>query len=109
MDNFKAIYKILKELEKHMGDDNFSLSCISAEKLKLPYGRWEQILILMQDDGYIKGLVVDRTTESPLRHIVEPVFPQITIKGLESCGKQSYGKSKRSIKNGGRNHQLIFG
>lgn len=102
MDNFKAIYKILKELEKHMGDDNFSPSCISAEKLKLPYGRWEQILILMQDDGYIKGLVVDRTTESPLRHIVEPVFPQITIKGLEYLVENSLmAKAKEALKMAG--------
>lgn len=99
MENFKAIYKILKELEKHMGDDSFSPSCISAEKLKLPYGKWEQLLILLQDDGYIKGLMVDRTTESPLRHIVEPIFPQITIKGLEYLSENSLmSKAREALK-----------
>ena len=102
MDNFKAIYRILKELEKHMGEDDFSPNCISAEKLKLPYGRWEQILILMQDDGYIKGLVLDKTTESPLRHIIEPIFPQITIKGLEYLAENSLmTKAKESLKMAG--------
>ena len=99
MDNFKAVYRILKELEKHMGDDNFSPSCISAEKLKLPYGRWEPLWILLQDDGYIKGLVVDRTTESPLRHIVKPIFPQITLKGLEYLTENSLmAKAKEALK-----------
>lgn len=89
MDNFKVIYKILKELEKNMGNDNFKPYDISAEKLGIPFGRWEQLLILMQDEGYIKGLVLEKSLESPLRHIAEPVFPQITIKGLEYLADNS--------------------
>ena len=102
MDNFKAIYKILKELEKHMGEDNFNPYAISAEKLKLPYGRWEQLLILMQDDGYIKGLVLSKSSESPLRHIAEPIFPQITIKGLEYLSENTLmAKAKEALKMAG--------
>lgn len=42
MNNFKIIYKILWELEKNMGNEDFDISIISAEKLKISFGRWEQ-------------------------------------------------------------------
>lgn len=102
MDNFKAIYKMLKELERNMGNDKFSPYSISAEKLGIPYGKWEQLLILMQDDGYIKGLVLTKSLESPLRHIAEPVFPQITIKGLEYIAENSFmAKAREALKMAG--------
>lgn len=102
MDNFKSIYRILRELEKNMGNDNFSPACISAEKMKIPFGRWEQLLILMQDEGYIKGLVLSSGLESPLRHITEPIFPQITIKGLEYLEDNSFmAKAKEMLKMAG--------
>lgn len=46
MDNFKIMYKILRELEKNMGNEKFSLYSISAEHLKIPYNQWEQLLIV---------------------------------------------------------------
>lgn len=60
MDNFKIIYKILHELEKNMGNENFNMEAISAEKMKVSFEKWEQLLILMQDEGYIKGLVLSK-------------------------------------------------
>lgn len=72
MDNFKIIYKILKELEKNMGNENFKIETISAEKMGVPFERWEQLLILIQDEGYIKGLVLSNDLEKMYRHIVEP-------------------------------------
>jgi hypothetical protein len=102
MDNFKAIYKILHELEKNMGNEDFSVQSISAEKLKIPYNKWEQLLILMQDDGYIKGLVLSETTEDMYRHITEPIKPQITIKGLEYLSENSFmAKAKEMLKMAG--------
>lgn len=102
MDNFKVIYKILKELEKNMGNDKFNPYSISAEKLNVSFGKWEQLLILMQDEGYIKGLVLSDSLESPLRHIVEPVFPQITIKGMEYLSNNSFmAKAKEALKMAG--------
>lgn len=82
-----------------MGNDKFSPNSISAEKLGLPYGKWEQLLILMQDEGYIKGLVLAKSLESPLKHIAEPIFPQITIKGLEYLADNSFMvKAKDALK-----------
>lgn len=95
-------FLILKELEWNMGNDKFSPQVISAEKLNVPYGKWEQLLILMQDDGYIKGLVLEKSLESPLRHISEPIFPQITIKGLEYLAENSFmAKAKEALKMAG--------
>jgi hypothetical protein len=102
VDNFKVIYKILRELEKNMGNEEFSVQSISAESLKIPYNKWEQLLILMQDEGYIKGLVISKTAEDIYRHIIEPIKPQITLKGLEYLADNSFmAKAKEMLKMAG--------
>lgn len=95
MYNFKIIYKILRELEKNMGNENFRIHTISAEKMNIPFEKWEQLLILMQDEGYIKGLVVSKDLEQTYRHISEPIKPQITIKGLEYLAENSFMEKAR--------------
>lgn len=102
MDNFKIMYKILRELEKNMGNENFSVETISAEKLKVSFEKWEQLLILMQDEGYIKGLVLSKDLSQSFRHIAEPINPQITIRGLEYLANNSMmGKAKEILKMAG--------
>lgn len=99
MDNFKVIYKILKELEKSMGNENFQIENISSEKLKIPFEKWEQLLILMQDEGYIKGLVLTNEIGQMYKHIAEPKKPQITLKGLEYLADNSLmSKAKEAFK-----------
>lgn len=102
MDNFKIMYKILKMLEKNMGNEDFDIALISAEKLKISFGKWEQLLILMQDDGYIKGLVLSSDLSKVYRHIVEPIKPQITIKGLEYLAENAFmAKAKEALRMAG--------
>lgn len=102
MDNFKIIYKILRELEKNMGNEDFNVEVISAEKMKISFEKWEQLLILMQDEGYIKGLVLSTELGKIYRHIVEPIKPQITIKGLEYLANNStIAKAKEMLKMAG--------
>lgn len=102
MDNFKIMYKILRELEKNMGNENFNIETISAEKLKISFEKWEQLLIMMQDEGYIKGLVLSKDLEQMYRHIAEPIKPQITIKGLEYLANNStIAKAKEMLKMAG--------
>ncbi len=102
MDNFKIMYKILRELEKNMGNEKFSIETISAEKLKVSFEKWEQLLILMQDEGYIKGLVLLKDLEQTYRHIAEPIKPQITIKGLEYLAENGFmAKAKEALKMAG--------
>jgi hypothetical protein len=102
LDNFKIIYKILRELEKNMGNEKFSVQTISAETMKIPYNKWEQLLIIMQDEGYIKGLVVSKSLEDTYRHITEPIKPQITLHGLEYLADNSFmAKAKELLKMAG--------
>jgi len=102
MDNFKIMYKILRELEKNMGNEKFSVETISSEKLKVPFRKWEQLLILMQDEGYIKGLVLSKDLEQTYKHITEPIKPQITIKGLEYLANNSImAKAKEALRMAG--------
>lgn len=102
MDNFKIIYKILRELDKNMGNENFSVKSISPEHLEIPFNRWEQLLILMQDEGYIKGLVLTANLEDSFRHIAEPIKPSITIKGLEYLAENSFmAKAKEALRMAG--------
>ena len=102
MDNFKIIYRILKELEKNMGNEQFSTIFISADYLKISFNRWEQLLIMMQDEGYIKGLVIAKAIEDKYRHIVEPIQPEITIKGLEYLESNSFmAKAKELLRMAG--------
>jgi hypothetical protein len=99
VDNFKVIYKILRELERNMGNEEFSIHSISAETLKIPYGKWEQLLIIMQDKGYIQGLVLSQSMNDIYRHIAEPIRPQITLEGLEYLADNSFmAKAKEMLR-----------
>jgi hypothetical protein len=99
MDNFKIIYKILRGLEKNMGNENFKIESISATKMKISFEKLEQLLILMQVEIYIKGLVLSKDLEQLYRHISEPIKPQITIKGLEYLAENSFmAKAKNALK-----------
>lgn len=37
MDNFRTIYKILRKLEKNMGNERFNIETVSVEKLKISF------------------------------------------------------------------------
>lgn len=102
MDNFKIIYKILRELEKNMGNEKFSVELISASRLKISYEKWEQLLILMSDSGYITGITKTKSLEDSFFHIAEPIRPSITLKGLEYLADNSYmAKAKEILKMAG--------
>ncbi len=60
MDNFKIIYKILRGLEKNMGNENFKIESISATKMKISFEKLEQLLILMQVEIYQRAGTVKR-------------------------------------------------
>ena len=85
-----------------MGNENFNLETISASKMKISFEKWEQLLILMQGEGYIKGLVLSKDLEQMYRHISEPIKLQITIKGLEYFAENGFmAKEKEALKMAG--------
>ena len=100
MDNFKVIYKILKFLEVSLDYEQTDVDAISPDRLHITHERWEQLLIMMQDNGYVTGIVSTRTESDDKRHIVEPVKPVITLKGLEYLSENTLMKKAANIVKG---------
>jgi hypothetical protein len=46
-----------------MGNEKFSAQSISSSTIKIQFVKWEQLLIIMQDKGYIKGPLVAKALE----------------------------------------------
>lgn len=83
VDNFKIIYKILKHLEASLDNEVLDMEPVSAEQLRISYERWSAILRMLQDEGYIRGLVMTMTESDSHPQLVQPVRPSMTLKGLE--------------------------
>lgn len=83
MDDFKVIYKILKLLHKNRGREDFDYEQISAKAMGMSFEDWEQLMIELQVNGYIRGLVYDQSLSDKFPHLVEPIRPVITLKGIE--------------------------
>jgi len=89
MDNFKIIYRILKHLEASLDCEHTDIEAISPSRLGVTRGRWEQLLIMLQDSGYIKGIICTQSFSDDKRHLTEPIAPVITLKGLEYLSENS--------------------
>lgn len=97
MDNFKIVYRILKYLEASLDYEEFDIEAISPFRLGITRERWERLLVMMQDDGYISGLVLTKCLGDSYRRISEPVRPEITIKGLEYLENNSFMRRAASM------------
>lgn len=100
MDNFKLIYKILRHLEASLDCEVLDVEAISHNRLGVSYERWEQLLIMMQDAGCIKGLVLGKALSDNRRHIAEPIEPEITISGLEYLEENKFMKKAANLVKG---------
>ncbi len=82
-----------------MDCDDIDIRLISATALKISENRWEQLLIMLYQNGYIEGLTVTKAMNETKYHIVEPIKPVITLKGLEYLEENSMmNKAKATIK-----------
>lgn len=100
MDNFKIIYRILKHLEASLDCVDLDTEPISPFRLGITRERWENILIMMQDEGYIRGLVLTKSLSDAHRRIAEPIQPEITLKGLEYLAENSVMRKAANILKG---------
>lgn len=100
MDNFKIIYRILKHLEAAMDYPEADMAAISPQQLGISRERYEQLLILLQDDGYIRGLSVIQTLDELKRRLAYPIEPAITLKGLEYLADNSLMKKAAALLRG---------
>lgn len=88
MTNLQAGVMILKILNDNVGDEDFDFDEITAEAIGISETRWEQLLISLQESGYIKGLTVVKMLGEKFSHIRGGVYPNITLEGmtfLEEC------------------------
>lgn len=98
MDNFKIIYKILSILEKSMDLENFNIELLDYERLKISKERFDKILIMLFEAGYIKGVNVHQW----LGGQTEVEFSQIaiTLEGLAYLAENSLMKKAYNIAKG---------
>ena len=92
MNNFKIIYKILKELERSMDFEEFDAERISPERLGITKERWEYLLIMLVKAGYIEDVAYYQTLAETRPHICVPITPQLTLNGLEYLASISFMK-----------------
>lgn len=100
MNDFKVIYKILRFLEQNMGNESCDLNGISPDALGIAEAGWEQLLIALQEDGYIKGMAYSQTQEDKFPHLARPITPRITLRGLEYLKENSMMKKAEQLFNG---------
>ena len=81
MDNFKAIYRILKALEAAMDWPEFDISQVGPEQLGVSQERWARYIEMMADIDLIKGVRVYTDVTGTMH--VESDDVRITLKGLE--------------------------
>lgn len=81
MDNFRIIYKILKILEVALDYEEFNpADSITAKSLNVSDARFYALIMMMQAEGYIKGVVQGGTVVNAITDISGM---RITLKGLE--------------------------
>jgi hypothetical protein len=80
--DYIVIYRILKTLQKWRGREDFNNELISAQKMGLSYESWEQLIIELQENGYINGVVYSQSITDKFPHLAEPITPRITLKGI---------------------------
>lgn len=97
MDDFKAIYRILKALDAGLDLDEPSPEAYSAERLGITENRRDNLLWMMQREGYVDG--VTRAEYYDGTSSVDATGIRITIKGLEYLhGNSMMAKAARAAK-----------
>ena len=87
MDNFAAVYKILRALESCMDLEKANIELFNAEKLGVSQQRWNKYIEMMLDVGYIKGVEITEYITGDKDIDCEDI--QITLKGLEYLQENS--------------------
>lgn len=99
MDHFKIIYRILKYLEKAMAVEEPDFLPIMAKGLKIPECQWLRLMKMLLDEGYIKGVLIQRDLSGSWM-LSEPFTPEITLKGLEHLQENSFMKKAADLAKG---------
>lgn len=95
MDNFKVIYRILKYLEASMDCSEIDTDMISASALNITEERWRSIIIMLLENGYIKG--VEAKKYQRMAVLLNTERMQITLKGLEYLEENSLMQKAKNL------------
>lgn len=99
MEDFRIIYRILKNLQKSMDLEEIDKDSISSEALKISEPRWCRIVAMLIHEGYITGAETwNSMTQSYPR--VALTRPEITLKGLEYLQENSLMKKAANLARG---------
>lgn len=80
-----------------MDYDEPDLSLISAEALGISQNRWESIMVMLQEEGYIEGL---HYIKSMGMKGLKLINLRITLKGLEYLEENSFMKKAANLAKG---------
>lgn len=97
MDDFKAIYKILKTLHAAMDCSEFDPEQISAERVGLSEERWKRCMEILVDEGFVKGAIIEKDMAGM---DVEFGDVTITLAGLEYLHNNSIMKKVHNAAKG---------
>lgn len=90
MNDFKAIYRILKALSDAIDFEQFDASRISPEAVGVSARRLNALLAMLAQAGYVEGFSVrSYVSSADPWPTVTPVAPRITLKGLEYLAENS--------------------
>ena len=99
MDNFKIIYKILSALEKSMDLEEFNKNSISAETLGLSIPKWNRIMAMLLNEGYISGGQTWNAMDCGYPKVAL-TRPELTLKGLEYLEENSLMRKAADLAKG---------
>ena len=90
MNDFRAIYRVLKTLSAAIDDEEFDPGRISAEAVGVSPRRLNALLVMLAENGYVEGVSVCRYQSDPDPWPrAQACAPRITLKGLEYLQENS--------------------
>ena len=99
MDDFRIIYKILRILQKSMDLGEFDKSSISAEILGLSIPKWNRIMAMLLNEGYISGGETWNAMDCGYPKVAL-TRPELTLKGLEYLEENSLMRKAADLAKG---------
>lgn len=100
MDDFQVIYRILRHLRKAMDFDEVDMAMVSHNALGITKQRWNKLLIQLYKNDYIENIRLQQWINEDEMHIIEPIEPSITLKGLEYLKENTMMKKAYNVAKG---------
>ena len=99
MDDFRTIYKILRILQTSMDLEEFKKNSISAETLGLSIPKWNRIMAMLLNEGYISGGETWNAMDCGYPKVAL-TRPELTLKGLEYLEENSLMRKAADLAKG---------